>query len=185
MPQGVLYYVVGASGAGKDSVIRYARESLAHAPDVLFAHRYITRPLRPDGENHVELTTAEFLVRKRHGLFSMDWESYGFHYGIGVEIDTWLGRGLAVVVNGSRSYIPVARQRYGAMKVVWITAGPDVLAARLSGRGRESRAEIAARLTRNAKLGTRPPAGELQIDNDGALERAGSRLVALLSGEAR
>ena len=179
---GRLIYVAGASGAGKDCLIRYAREALGEAERVVFAHRYITRPAELGGENHVALTESEFVLRKRHGLFAMDWESHGFRYGIGVEIDAWLAEGLSVVVNGSRGYIATARQRYPDLKLVWVNAGTELLAARLRTRGRESASQIAARLQRNSRLGVEPPADALHIENDGALETAGGRLLALLSG---
>jgi ribose 1,5-bisphosphokinase len=182
--QGRLVYVVGASGAGKDSLIRYAREALGKTHRVIFAHRYITRPATSGGENHIELTAPEFAQRKRLGLFAMTWDSHGYRYGIGVEIDAWLAGGLTVVVNGSRGYIRSARRRYPRISVVWISAGPQVLAARLKGRGRESRAEINARLERNSKVGLKPPRGAVEIDNEGSLEDAGRRFVELLLAKA-
>jgi ribose 1,5-bisphosphokinase len=113
----------------------------------------------------------------------MTWQSHGYHYGIGTEIDVWLEKGLNVVVNGSRSYIPAAMARYPAMQVIWISATPQVLAARLARRGRESRAEISARLQRNARLGVDAPPGALHINNEGTLESAGSLLVKLLTAK--
>ncbi|MDB5902965.1 MAG: phnN [Betaproteobacteria bacterium] len=175
-----LYYVVGASGVGKDSLIRYARDALGEAHAVVFAHRYITRAPGAGSENHVELTRPEFALRKRHGLFAMAWQSHGYHYGIGVEIDRWLSTDLAVVVNGSRSYIPAARRRYPEMKIVWVSAKPHVLAARLAHRGRESSGEITERLKRNDRLGVEPPPGALHISNEGTIEAAGAQLVELL-----
>ncbi len=179
-----LFYVVGASGVGKDSLMRYARDAMGDAHTVAFAHRYITRPAEPDGENHIALTKPEFLLRQRHGLFAMAWESHGLHYAIGIEIDAWLASGLTVVVNGSRTYIPAARERYPDMKVVWISAAQQVLVKRLVRRGRESLAEISARLQRNSRLGVKPPGGALHIRNDGSLESAGGRLVDLLAAES-
>ena len=176
-----LYYVVGASGAGKDSLIQYARGALAARAAIVCAQRYITRSVQSDGENHVALTKDEFLQRKRHELFAMTWQSHGYHYGIGAEIDVWLAKGLDVVVNGSRSYIPSAIARYPKLQVIWISAAPQLLAARLARRGRESRAEISARLQRNARLGVEPPPGALHINNEGPLESAGSLLVKLLT----
>ena len=182
MIDGRLFYVVGASGVGKDSLMQYARDALDNAHTVVFAHRYITRAAKAGGENHIALTAVEFALRRRHGLFAMDWQSHGLHYAIGIEIDDWMAKGLTVVVNGSRSYLPVARKRYPGMSVIWISAGPQLIAARLARRGRESRAEIAARLARNSRVEAEPPGGALQIRNDGALESAGGRLVALLAG---
>lgn len=177
-----LFYVVGASGAGKDSIIRYARETLQAGREVVFAHRYITRPADVGGENHVALSEAEFLLRERHGLFAMSWESHSRRYGIGLEVDAWLGKGLTVVINGSRGYVPRLRARYPDCAVVWISAAPEAIAARLHGRARESCEEISARLERNARLGVEPPAqGVVHIANDGPLEDAGGRLVDLLA----
>lgn len=41
---GALVYVMGPSGAGKDSVLNRARAMLSADLPILFAHRYITRP---------------------------------------------------------------------------------------------------------------------------------------------
>ena len=176
-----LFYVVGASGVGKDSLIAYARERLATTHAIVFAHRYITRPAEPGNENHVELTGPEFAQRERLGLFAMTWDSHGYRYGVGVEIDAWLARGLSVVVNGSRDFVPSVRLRYPEIGIVWVSAPPAVVESRLQNRGRESRAEIEARLARNSRLGVAAPDDVLRIDNDGSLEAAGERLVALLT----
>src|SRR4051812_5599943 len=164
-----LFYVVGASGVGKDSLIAYARRRLAHCERIVFAHRYITRPAESGGENHIELDTAEFAQRERLGLFALTWDSHGYRYGIGIEIDDWLAQGLTVVVNGSRDCAAAARARYPRIGIVWVSADASVLAARLQQRGRESPEEIESRLKRNARLRVQPPAGVLHIDNNGTL----------------
>lgn len=179
---GRLFYVVGASGVGKDTLIAYARERLSASHGIVFAHRYITRPVEPGGENHIELTVAEFEQRERLGLFAMTWESHGYSYGVGIEIDAWLARGLVVVVNGSRDYAATVSRRYPGIGIVWISAEPSAVQTRLKQRGRESGDEIDARLARNARLGVQPPPGVLCVDNDGTLEAAGAQLVALLTG---
>jgi ribose 1,5-bisphosphokinase len=183
--QGRLFFVVGASGAGKDTLLRYARGVLDEHCAIAFAHRYITRPVRHGGENHVALTEAEFMQRARRGLFAMHWESYGWHYGIGIEIERWLARGVSVVVNGSRAYITEARARYAELQVIWITADPATIARRLTERSRETEAGIAARLARNAELPSEPASDALRVTNDGAIEVAGARLVTLLSNGSR
>src|SRR5688500_10000865 len=83
-----IVYVMGPSGAGKDTLLRYARERLEGQP-VAFAHRYITRPSTSGDENHVALTLAEFHARRAHGLFIMEWEAHGLSYAIGREIEAW------------------------------------------------------------------------------------------------
>lgn len=181
--KGRLVYIVGASGVGKDSLIQYARDKLRAHDSVVFAHRYITRAPHPGGENHVALSESEFTLRQRKGLFALSWESHGYHYGVGVEINHWLERSLDVVVNGSRGYLAVARERYAELAVIWINAKPQVLAARLQRRGRESGSQIIGRLARAARPSVSPPPDALQISNDGLLEHAGDQLVDALAGK--
>ena len=141
--KGRLIYVVGPSGAGKDSLLHFAREHVA-GTSVVFAHRYITRETGHN-ENHIALTREEFTARSAQGLFALEWSSHELHYGIGIEIDAWLERGCTVVVNGSRAYLARALKRYQHLEVVHIHAAPHILAQRLSTRGRETAEQVAAR----------------------------------------
>ena len=95
-------YVMGPSGAGKDSVLARARALISPDFPVAFAHRYITRPADAGGENHVALSEAEFERLRALGLFVFHWTAHGFRYGIGVEADAWRRDGLVTVVSGSR-----------------------------------------------------------------------------------
>lgn len=182
MGAAAIVYVMGPSGAGKDSVLRFARERLDANIPVAFAHRYITRAPRPGDENHVALTPPEFALRKARGLFAMQWDAHGLSYGIGIEVEAWRRAGLVVVVSGSRAYFD--RELAAAPDVVplLITCAPDVLAKRLLMRGRETAEQIAERLGRAPP----PPAHPalVTIDNSGPLEQAGERLVALLGSLA-
>lgn len=181
-----LIYLVGASGSGKDSLMTYARERLASHPRVSFAHRYITRAADAGGENHVALMNDEFEARRKAGLLAMHWQSHGYAYGIGIEINQWLEKGVTVVVNGSRAYLDAAASQYPELLPVWIAVSPEVLRQRLQARGRESADEIEARLERGAASPPATVAAEF-ICNDGELHTAGAALVELIlrhSGEA-
>lgn len=182
MSLATLYYVVGASGVGKDSVMRYARSAVAGRLPIVFAHRYITRPAHPDDENFISLSEAEFALRQQSGAFVLDWSSHGLRYGVGAEINFWLAMGLSVVVNGSRGHLLPTLDAYPHLTLVWITARSDLLAARLRARGRESAAAIAARLEREPApaLPHRVCRAVQYIDNSGPLEQAGEAFVALL-----
>jgi ribose 1,5-bisphosphokinase len=81
---GRLVYLIGASGAGKDSLMSFARDRLPRTAPIVFAHRYITRPHGAGGEDYVPLDEIEFERRLRHGCFAMAWRSHGLRYGIGV-----------------------------------------------------------------------------------------------------
>lgn len=177
--QARLIYLVGSSGSGKDSLLQYARNRLADHPGVVFAHRYITRPHDAGGENHVALTDAEFAMRQRNRLFALAWTSHGHSYGIGIEINQWLGKGNTVVVNGSREYMAQARLHYPELLVVTIEVPTELLRQRLLARGREDPKAIEQRLERHRLLQGSAPAGQV-ITNDGPLSRAGDLLVACL-----
>ncbi|WP_266159914.1 phosphonate metabolism protein/1,5-bisphosphokinase (PRPP-forming) PhnN [Dyella silvatica] len=174
MSGGRLYYVMGPSGAGKDSVLSWVREH-GIPQGVLCAHRYITRPAHAGGENHVALSDAEFESRALRGLFALTWQAHGLHYGIGREIEHWLHRGADVLVNGSRDAYEQARERFPALQPVLITASREAIAARLAARGRESAADIAARLARSDAY--EAPQDALVIHNDGSLAEAGAALL--------
>ncbi|MEZ5585127.1 MAG: phosphonate metabolism protein/1,5-bisphosphokinase (PRPP-forming) PhnN [Candidatus Competibacteraceae bacterium] len=179
-----LFYLIGASGSGKDSVMRHARQVLAGQGNTIFAHRYITRPQDPIGEAHIPLSEGEFAQRLHAGCFVMQWDSHGYRYGVGLEIEQWLALGLQVVVNGSRAYLAQVRQRYPHLQAVLIRVSPQRLHERLVERGRESAAAIADRLQRaeDFDIQTQGDSGVHIIDNNGALEEAGSRLLELLRG---
>ncbi|HEX8963479.1 MAG TPA: phosphonate metabolism protein/1,5-bisphosphokinase (PRPP-forming) PhnN [Rhodocyclaceae bacterium] len=177
---GRIYYIMGASGAGKDSLLDYARDRLAASGGVIFAHRYITRPADAGGENHVALTPTEFAARDRLGCFALSWQAHGLSYGIGWEINFWMQAGVNVVVNGSREYYPAARAAYPDLVGVLIEVSPEAQAARLAARDRETGAALAARL-RRAVVAVEAHPELIRIDNDGPLEAAGARLVDLLA----
>jgi len=177
---GVLLYVIGASGSGKDSLIRYARRTLEHDSGVVFAHRYITRPHDTGGENHVALSDAEFRARLANGLFPMHWISHGNYYGIGCEMNHWLAKGLTVVVNGSRAYLPIASRIYPELVPVLIDVSRDTLRRRLHHRGREDAADIEARLRRSDEFERLHHSRLVRFDNDAPLDETGPAFVELV-----
>lgn len=174
-----LIYIMGPSGCGKDSLMAEARLRLPAEAPVVFAHRYITRPADAGGENHVALNRAEFQLRRTRGLFALHWESHGFAYGIGREIDIWLTAGLSVVVNGSRAALPSALGAYPALLPVLVEVTEEVLRERLNARGREDAAEMEKRLARARMAVTETPA-LVRFDNSGPLAQRGQVLASLI-----
>ena len=172
-----LIYIVGASGVGKDSLMHYARQRLNGSAPILFAHRYITRQVTGTSENHIALSPEEFQLRKAGRLFALDWESHHLYYGIGREINDWMISGFHVVVNGSRQYLPVARELYPQLVTIVIEADPGVILQRLQNRGREDAGDIMDRIKRQPSL---DKAGLISISNNGLLEEAGETLVNVL-----
>ncbi len=182
IPGGTLVAVVGPSGAGKDSVIAYARERLSGEAAVHFVRRVITRPSVPSLEDHDTLSHAAFASAQAAGAFALSWTSHGLSYGIPVATDHEIRSGRVAVANLSRGALAALQGRYANVLVAEITASPEVLGRRLALRGRETAEEVAARLTRT--VAENRSAGQRHvIDNSGALAEAGERFVALvLSG---
>lgn len=176
---GKLFYIIGASGAGKDSLINYCRSQINGSFPIIFAHRYITRPANAGGENHVSLNKGEFELRLKNGLFAMHWASHNLHYGIGAEINLWLQKGFNVVINGSREYMPVAMAKYPQMQAILIDADAEIIKTRLLNRGREDEKSIIERIARNKQLDGFDQ-HLIQILNNGLLEHAGNILLNYL-----
>lgn len=177
---GPLVYVMGPSGAGKDSVMNRARALLRPEVPVAFAHRYITRPAETGGENHVALTAAEFAQRRLHGLFAFHWEAHGNHYGIGREVHGWRKAGLTVVVSGSREHFLKLGGIDDDTHPVLITAPAQRLAERLAARGREDQDAAIERLGRSEAWDVTDPRLET-IMNDGTLDVAAGAFVSLIA----
>lgn len=183
--RGRLFYLMGPSGAGKDSLLRRCRERLG-GQSCLVASRYITRAPELQGENHLALSEAEFAQRVQLGAFALHWRANGHRYGIGVEIDQWLARGIDVLVNGSRGHLAQARERYGEQLVpLLLQVDPRVLEQRLLARGRESAEQIAARVARAGELAREGLDDARLIDNNGDLDTALEQLLAAVSREPR
>ncbi|KAF1055009.1 MAG: Ribose 1,5-bisphosphate phosphokinase PhnN [Stenotrophomonas maltophilia] len=177
--QGRLIYLMGPSGAGKDSLLDAVRAPL-EALGGRVVRRVITRSAEARGEEALSVTPEQFDDMQRDGRFAMSWQANGLSYGIPCEIDDWLAQGRAVLVNGSRGYLAQARARYPALQAVLLSVDPAVLRARLTARGRESAAEIEARLARNARF-AEGLQGPLQVlDNSAELERTVAALLTLL-----
>ncbi|MEX2615179.1 MAG: phosphonate metabolism protein/1,5-bisphosphokinase (PRPP-forming) PhnN [Alphaproteobacteria bacterium] len=167
--QGPLILVVGPSGVGKDTLIAGARAQLGDAGRFVFPRRYITRPADYGGEDHVPVTPEAFNLMLSGGEFLLHWSAHGFHYGVPGAIVDDLRNGCAVVVNGSRGVVEDARARISPFHAVHVTASRDVIAERLSSRGRESAEQSQRRLDRKvASAGV----GDVVFRNDLPVKQA-------------
>ena len=177
---GRLVYCMGPSGAGKDSLLDWLRHHLpaAHAPH--WARRTINRTAAPGGEAHESVDAAAFQQLRAQQAFALHWEANGLHYGVRHAELAPLSQRRWVVVNGSRAYLPQALQSHPDLVAVHITASPDVLRRRLATRGRESAAQIEARVRRAANYQPPPHAAAVEVHNDGALDDAGRALMKAL-----
>lgn len=179
-PQGgVLILVVGPSASGKDTLLDAARAHFRGDPRLSFSQRVITRTDQT-GEKHEFVSEAAFARIAAEGGFFLDWEAHGLRYGISGEVLDALQSGRSVVVNVSRQIIPEARAKWPNTHVVSVTASEEVRRSRLLARGRESAADIDARLRRAGVFP--PPQGDwvTPVDNSGALADGTARFIAAI-----
>lgn len=181
---GALVLVVGPSGAGKDTLMDAARAALAGVPGFHFARRLITRPAMAGAEDHDSCDEAAFAAARARGELALSWGAHGLHYGIPLRELAGVAAGEVVIANISRGEIAAAETLASHVVVIEISAPPAVLAKRLAARGRESEADIAARLAREAPLALRT-AVLRRISNDRSVAEGAAELIALLRGLAR
>jgi phosphonate metabolism protein PhnN/1,5-bisphosphokinase (PRPP-forming) len=170
----MLVAVVGPSGAGKDTLMGLARARLEGDARFRFVRRAITRPAEAGGEEHRALDEAAFAAEREAGGFALWWQAHGLSYGIPRDIEVDLAAGRVVVANLSRGVL--AQAASFRLRVLVITAPVELLAARLAARGRETPADIAARLRREAAL----PEGldVARVMNDATPDQGAARVVA-------
>lgn len=176
---GRLIAVVGPSGVGKDSVMRAL---VAARPDMRLARRVVTRPSDAGGEDFDGVTPETFAQMEASGAFALNWFAHGLHYGIPATVRADLNAGHDVLANLSRGMLGRAQEVFPGMITLNLTAEREVLAQRLTARGRESIADIAARLER----ADQPlPAGisALTQDNSGPLSQTITNILSHLYPE--
>jgi ribose 1,5-bisphosphokinase len=129
------------------------------------------------------LGLAEFEAAEARGDFALSWRAHGLAYGIPVEVGDVLGAGRDAVANLSRGVLDEAQAVFPGLVVLALTASPDVLAARLAARGRETAADVEGRL---ARAGAYAVAGDdvLRVVNDGPVETTVARVIAALYPES-
>lgn len=174
------FYMIGSSGAGKDSIVRYIRPRLSNDAKIIFAHRYITRPDHLGSENYVYLTDKEFNLRDESRFFLMKWEANGYRFAVGNEVLDWMEKGFYVLVQGSREYLPEASEILGDRFVpLLVTIEEEVLRQRMMSELMFSSERIEEIIERNNQFDISHP-NLITFENSGPIDLAGERLLSLL-----
>jgi ribose 1,5-bisphosphokinase len=165
-----LIYVVGPSGAGKDSVLMRLRETWGSKNAVHWARRTVTREAQPGGEAHESVSESEFQRLLDQNAFAIHWQANGLFYGVRQGELLPLYQGRCVFVNGSRGHLDRLLASFPEASVVHITASAEVLRERLRLRQRESELDIDRRIARKVNMAL--PENTLLIQNDSSLDAA-------------
>jgi ribose 1,5-bisphosphokinase len=176
-----LIYVMGPSGAGKDSLLDWLKNRLPPQSPIRFAKRTIDRPLQTLGEQHESVDSATFERLQQEKSFAMHWLANGRQYGVRHGELEPLQQRQWLLVNGSRAYLPEALRLFGGLTVLHITASPDILRARLLARQRESFDAVEARVQRAVAFSVPTSCRCLNVLNDTSLDEAG---IVLMKGLA-
>ncbi|KIC12591.1 ribose-phosphate pyrophosphokinase [Leisingera sp. ANG-M1] len=167
--KGPVIAVVGPSGVGKDSLMSALAVS---CPQLRLMRRVITRAPEAGGEDYQAVSEAEFSALAESGVFALHWQAHGLHYGIPRDIEKLREGSSGVLVNLSRAVLLEAQDVFGDFIVLSVTARPEVLAERLSSRGREDAEEVQRRLARAVNPLQEGLVRVFEIDNSGALSAA-------------
>lgn len=179
-----LVYVIGPSGAGKDSLLAWLRTRLDPALPIHWARRTISRPAQAGGEDHESLDARTFETEVEQQAFALHWHANQLRYGVRHRELAPLAANHWVMLNGSRAYLPQARAHYPGLTVLHITASAQTLRERLLARGRESAEVVEARVQRALEHALPAAPDVLEVRNDSTLDVAGARLLQQLQGLA-
>jgi phosphonate metabolism protein PhnN/1,5-bisphosphokinase (PRPP-forming) len=175
---GRLFFFVGPSGAGKDTLLQWLQQRMPSGAGTVFARRTITRAAHPS-EAHQPADEHSFWQLAAAGHFSMIWQANDLCYGIPRGIEAELKAGRDVVVNGSREFVPQLRQLFPQARVIWVEADTRQIRKRIESRQRENGAALLKRLDRVTQF--TPPEEVIRLDNSGPVEVAGQRLLEILA----
>ncbi|MEM9277830.1 MAG: hypothetical protein AAGA76_04600 [Pseudomonadota bacterium] len=169
--------VVGASGVGKDTILSLAKPRLESSGNFYFPLRYITREPDETGEEHLNISNAEFVQQVRDDRFSLWWSAHDLHYALPDDVYDSLRKGCHVVANISRRSVQEAIQRFSYIEVVEIIADLETCKKRLLLRGRESEAEIMVRQLRELTPNWSAGVNVYSISNDRTVSEAVDKFI--------
>lgn len=182
---GKLFFIVGNSGSGKDSLIR---EVLNNYPKeltpLIVPKRFITRPPSPDTEDFISITEDEFKEMLNRGEFVFHWRTYHKFYGVQKDIMEKIGAGHSVLVNVSRRILEEAKKNYKFLRIIFVYVPFEITAQRIKEREREDSKELQERLER-ARKNQYLDIADFTVDNSGELQTAGKKLLDYIVKEVK
>ncbi len=139
-----LILIVGPSGSGKDTLLRWAREYFRGWKGVTFCKRYITR-VPDENEDNFYVCEKGFETLEHSNFFAFSWKAYNYFYGIpSYEIK----EGYCNFISVSRSMVNKIECMFSHVVTIYIRARKDIIKKRLLKRKREPVEIIKERLKR-------------------------------------
>lgn len=177
---GLLFFVVGRSGSGKDTLMRKTAEILkSEQISVTVIQRVITRP-SDENEKSLFVSESEFLKKKDNDEFALTWFIYNNWYGCPRDsIEVPMQKGEIVLLNVSRGVLHEARKKFPRSKIISIEVPIEVAQKRVESRRRENGSYLNDRLARMTEK-IDMPSPDIIIKNDGDLIKAAYELSTYL-----
>ncbi len=146
--RGTLFTVSAPSGAGKTSLVKALVES---SSDIQVSISHTTRAMRPgerDGVNYHFVSQAEFMGMLERSEFLEHAQVFANYYGTSKAwVEQTLRRGVDVILEIDwQGAAQVRRLIPDAVSVFILPPSRETLHSRLTGRGQDSEAVIAARM---------------------------------------
>lgn len=171
-----LFFFVGVSGSGKDSIMNGVMEALKErGKKVYFVERWITREAHAS-EPFIPVTKEEFIEKAKENGFVLSWFVYDKNYGIPIEIEEYLKNDFYVFINVSRAILFKGKERYPKSKIVFIKVSNKIAEDRIKKRKRED-AEGAKERYKRMKAEIKIPDPDLIVVNEGKLETTIKRVI--------
>ncbi|MDK2921429.1 MAG: ribose 1,5-bisphosphokinase [Desulfonauticus sp.] len=140
-----IFLVTGPSGAGKDTLIKLAKEYLKDNKEIIFLKRYITR--KPDkNEENYYLSREAFFILEKSGFFFTTWKAYNNLYGI--SFNEICLKNKKVIISISRKKVSCFERKFNYVHTLYITESVEKIEERLNMRKREPDDMIKKRLSR-------------------------------------
>lgn len=170
--------IVGPSGSGKDTLIRYAKEIFEGGNDVSFVRRYVTRPPGRDEDNYYIDKTA-FDLLKNSGFFISTWQAHNNYYGVPGYVFQDKKKSNVLLCSVSRTAISDFEEEFEDTTTIFISVKEEILKQRLLGRGREDEVAVQKRLKR-ALLPVKAK-DLIYFDNSSSLHDSRDKFIELLA----